>query len=1162
MNDESPAVTPPSNLQAPGIPAGRFVTMDNQAFYRISAVDALPPFLMNIPTDTDLWMFISSTGGLTAGRRDPDGALFPYETVDRLHDALHHTGPITLIKVQRRGLPPLLWEPLVAMDPSSRAVERSLAKSALGNRVIFEELNHEAQLAFRYRWAGSDATGWVRTATLTNRGREPVTVTLLDGLRNVLPSGAPLRLYQQSSCLVDAYKRVDIEAQTRLGIFSLTSRISDRPEPAEELRANTIWCHGLPDFRVALSLEAIQAFRRGEPLPDANVLTGRRGNYLITSTLKLEPGGSAEWHMAADSGLSHVDMARLRARLLDAPQVGPWVEQSLREASDSLQRIVGSADGIQHTARTAVSVHHFANVLFNSLRGGVFVKNYSFPRTDLVAFVSSRNCTVAERYSGLLAGLPAEPTIQELLRAAGATGNADLRRLCFEYLPLYFGRRHGDPSRPWNQFSIRVRNEDGTQALRYEGNWRDIFQNWEALSLSFPGFLPGVIAKFVNASTVDGFNPYRITREGVDWEVLDTRDPWSGIGYWGDHQIVYLLRLLESMRRHFPGGLQELLGQEIFSYADVPYRLKPYVEILAAPRATIAFDEAREASIAARVALNGADGKLRQAADGTVFHVSLLEKLLVPALAKVSSFVPGGGIWMNTERPEWNDANNALAGYGLSVVTLCYLRRYLRFIEDLLDANPSVTAPVSTEVVTWLRQVADILQRQRGMLAVEHIGDGARRALMDELGAAFSSYRERVYAVGFSGKTTLDASEVLAWCRSACEHLEHAIRTNRRGDGLYHAYNLIEIGADTTGAEVQRLGVMLEGQVAALSSGLLSGTEAAELLVSLYASPLYRRDQDSFLLYPEKVLPPFLERNVIPEAQASGVPLLGQLLAAADSSIVERDAGGVLRFHADFSNSRDLAAALDRLAQREPWAQSVPQERQALIELFVTVFSHRTFTGRSGTMYGYEGLGCIYWHMVAKLLLAVQEVVLTARDGGEAPSLCELLCRQYYRIRGGLGFEKTVRDYGAFPTDPYSHTPAHAGAQQPGMTGQVKEEILTRFGELGVRVREGIVGFDPVLLRRDEFLAEPGVYQYFDLAGTPQSLDIPAGALAFSYCQVPVVYVRTRDEAWLRVTTDGKPSPERAGSWLDASDSEALLARRGRISRIHVGVPERVLLSG
>lgn len=62
-----------------------------------------------------------------------------------------------------------------------------------------------------------------------------------------------------------------------------------------------------------------------------------------------------------------------------------------------------------------------------------------------------------------------------------------------------------------------------------------------------------------------------------------------------------------------------------------------------------------------------------------------------------------------------------------------------------------------------------------------------------------------------------------------------------------------------------------------------------------------------------------------------------------------------------------------------------------------------------------------------------------------------------------------MRD-GAFPTDPYSHTPWGKGAKQPGMTGQVKKELLTRLGELGLFVRHGRIHFAPTLLCDDEFL--------------------------------------------------------------------------------------------
>lgn len=148
-------------------------------------------------------------------------------------------------------------------------------------------------------------------------------------------------------------------------------------------------------------------------------------------------------------------------------------------------------------------------------------------------------------------------------------------------------------------------------------------------------------------------------------------------------------------------------------------------------------------------------------------------------------------------------------------------------------------------------------------------------------------------------------------------------------------------------------------------------------------------------------------------------------------------------------------------------------------------------------MFAYEGLGCIYWHMVAKLLLAVQESVFDAWDAGGdgAPELPALIAH-YRAVRDGLGYRKRVGEYGAFPFDPYSHTAGEGGAQQPGMTGQVKEEILTRWGELGLRFERGQIRFDPVLL---------------DLNEVPRD-----GALSFTLARVPW---RIRRGAATRVRT-------------------------------------------
>ena len=134
--------------------------------YGIPNVDRMPPFLMSIVSDSDHWMFVSSTGGLTAGRVDEDQALFPYTTDDELHLCAGVTGPITLVRVQTAGRKaPVLWEPFTApvVPPG---VRRNLYKSILGNLVVFEEINPSLGLTLRYRWASSEAFGFVRTVTL------------------------------------------------------------------------------------------------------------------------------------------------------------------------------------------------------------------------------------------------------------------------------------------------------------------------------------------------------------------------------------------------------------------------------------------------------------------------------------------------------------------------------------------------------------------------------------------------------------------------------------------------------------------------------------------------------------------------------------------------------------------------------------------------------------------------------------------------------------------------------------------------------------------------------------------------------------------------------------------------------------------------------------
>ena len=1127
-------------LRQDGSPVdGSFVELDGRDAYRVDHVDGLDPFFVTVVSDADHWLFASSTGALTAGRGVPERALFPYKTVDRIHDAQDRTGSKTVLLVDRGGGQWELWEPFSPRYAGLQAVRRSLTKTLQGDRLEYREVNDDLGLSVSVTWSTSERYGFVKATEVRNTGDGEARVRVLDGVQNLMPYGVSRELQESRSVLANAYKKNELVPGTTLALFTLSAIPVDRAEPSEALKATTVWSAGVEPDAVLLSTRQLDRFRAGHPVEAETAVRAERGAYFVAATLRLAAGGSQSWDVVAEIEQDAADVVALADALDDPDALRQSARRDVDAGTQRLRQLVAQADGEQQTGEPLTTARHRMNVLFNVMRGGTFDAGYTVTRGEVRDHLVRHNAAVARAQAGWLDALPHQLTIRQL--ADRAQHDAQLARLCASYLPLGFSRRHGDPSRPWNHFSIDGRQPDGSVARGFEGNWRDIFQNWEALGRSFPEYLEGFVSVFVGASTADGYNPYRITDHGIDWETIEPDDPWSYIGYWGDHQIVYLLRLLMLSRAHHPDRLAEMLGERRFSYANVPYRIKPYQDLVRDPHDTVVYDADEEARIARRVAEVGADGKLLWDGDG-VRLVTLAEKLLVPLLAKLTNFVPGGGIWMNTQRPEWNDANNALVGYGVSMVTLFAVRRYAAFLGELLADAPGDAAELSVEVADLLDKVSDALSDASAA------SDQDRRRAVDALGQAGSDYRQSLYADGLSGETrAVPFADVRQLLGRALAAADATIRANRRDDGLYHAYNLLAMSED--GAAVEHLYAMLEGQVAALEAGVLSADQSLAVLRALRASSLYRADQHSYRLYPDRDLGTFLDKNSVPaEAVESG--LLGRLLDAGDASVVVRDVRGGVHFNGAFRNKADLDAALDRLA--EAGTEVSDADRAGALAAFERMFNHRAYTGRSGTFFGYEGLGSVYWHMVSKLALAAQETYWRAADAGADAETSRQLAQAYYDVRAGLGVGKTPYEFGAFPADAYSHTPGGGKARQPGMTGQVKEDVLCRWGELGVRVRDGRISFQPSLLRADELTTEPTTFRYVGLDGAEQAIHLEPGQLAFTYCGVPVVYRRAERLA-VRVTgADGEA--RQSDGVLSRETSAQVFERTGAVARIDVGV--------
>jgi hypothetical protein len=300
-----------------------------------------------------------------------------------------------------------------------------------------------------------------------------------------------------------------------------------------------------------------------------------------------------------------------------------------------------------------------------------------------------------------------------------------------------------------------------------------------------------------------------------------------------------------------------------------------------------------------------------------------------------------------------------------------------------------------------------------------------------------------------------------------------------------------------------------------------------------------------------------MAKNNIPKQAVEQSELLGKLLLDRNNRVIEKDSNGNFHFNAKFRNAKDLKAALNRL-DTDKYGDLVEREFDLVLETFESVFNHKAFTGRSGTFYGYEGLGSIYWHMVSKLLLAVQDCCIQAYNEDVDDATMKRLINHYYEINKGIGVNKPPELYGAFPTDPYSHTPAGRGAQQPGMTGQVKEDILCRFGELGVFVQAGSMVFVPFMLRKTEFVSTRSEFVYIDLEGQEQQMVLEAGDLAFTYCQVPVIY-RQGSENRIEITMSDGSIRTIENQRLGKELSQQIFLRNGKVDRLTVYVDEMML---
>jgi hypothetical protein len=339
---------PPKKQSKQGV-IGEYTTLLGDSFYKIQNFDSIEQFFMSIVSSSDHWLFVASNGGLSAGRVSSEQALFPYYTEDKLADNNDNTGSKTIIRLTK-GNQVWLWEPFTTRQYGQYDVERNLYKNVLGTALVFEEINRSLELSCRYAWRTSDKFGFVKTVWIRNinSSDSAVQVELLDGVQNILPANVTSSTQNAFSCLLDAYKRSELNLETGLGIFALNSTLTDLAEPSESLLATTVFQVGLEQVNHLLSSLQLERFRSGMGITPEQDIRGRRGAYFVHARIALLPEEESTWHIVADTHKDAADIVNLLHTMRRNPvELYQEIEKDIEANAEQLQRIAASADGWQ-----------------------------------------------------------------------------------------------------------------------------------------------------------------------------------------------------------------------------------------------------------------------------------------------------------------------------------------------------------------------------------------------------------------------------------------------------------------------------------------------------------------------------------------------------------------------------------------------------------------------------------------------------------------------------------------------------------------------------------------------------------------------------------------------------------------------------------------------
>ena len=798
----------------------RFVISDYQKKSPFSS------FLPGIagPMGVPAWCYYNNRGQAVCsfGAQDKDHAIMEFDSAHASYQNVSRTGFRTFCKVS--GEYQELFTEKCDMHIGMGEVEIRSKTGDLEASVLY------------FGVPGERTAALARVLTVKNAGETAVDLELLDGMPALVPYGVNQDNLKNMSNLAKAWMQVE-DVQQGKAYFRVRASMADTACVTRVEGGNfcLAWDETgkrlTPIVQPSLIFGEDTAFAAAENFQRASLqelCTAKQVTQnqfpccFLPHSRKLQPGEAVTLYSVYGQA---ENKSRVSA-LADRVEPLSWFAEKHRQAEELVESLCASVEA--KTADPVFDTYTKQTYLDNLLRGGV----PTFFRHD---------------------------------------GKA---------VPYYlYSRKHGDPEREYNYFSLgREYYAQGN------GNFRDVNQNRRCDVLFAPEVGTENIHTFFDLLQTDGYNPlvvtpstYTLPQEALDHiltkvpqgkallsgsftpgQVAMAAEDWGmnpqeaqnftaevicaaysepnanfSEGYWCDHW-TYNLDLIESYLAVYPEKREELLFDECrYRWYEtrvlVNPRAKRYCMTENGLRQYHALDEHAKKT----------DRKWLHTALGTQATSTLMEKLVLLGTIKTATLDSAGmGVEMEGGKPGWYDALNGLPGLlGSSMAESCELARLLSFTAEALENRVGDLA-LYTEIADLLKNVDEVLTAET---------DSYSR--WDKLNRLKEQYRASTIA-GFRGDRQNVSSAVAA---SALRRMEQAVlagieKAKNENGGLiptYFTFTATQVentpeGPMPTKLVPQALPLFLEGPVRYLKLAL-PREEKLDLAKKVRCSGLYDR---------------------------------------------------------------------------------------------------------------------------------------------------------------------------------------------------------------------------------------------------------------------------------------------------------------------------------